>query len=93
MPLVSKKKWINDKLLRQFEALTIHTKTFQPLFFASIGAKKSYGKETPGALTPRRRHYAWDATFKKVDETTGECGANIVRDKSQFRTRGNCFPL
>ena len=37
-----------------------------------MGAKKSYGKETPGALTPRRRHYSWRATFKKVDKTIAE---------------------
>ena len=57
---------------------------FTHFFFAKIGTKKKFPKRNAeqGLRALDRAHYAWGATFKKVDETTGGCGANIVRVKT-----------
>ena len=86
MPILAKKKWINDKLLRQFEALSTDTEIPLTLFSLAVKPqrKKLYKKETAntGLLAPYPR-----SLFKKKlrkNFFNRLLRANIVRDKSKF---------
>ena len=70
-PMPSKKKWVNDKLLRQFEALSTDTEIPLTLFLLrKKPQKKKLCKKKKGVFRLRGgRCYAQGATFEKVDKT------------------------
>ena len=56
---------------------------FLAAFLSQNRRKEKLTKETPSALTPRGRHYAWGGRFCKSDaKQSRKASANIVRNRS-----------
>ena len=61
--------------------------------FEEIAPKEKALQKENGVLSPARRAVTFLRKSNQKTFLIVWCGANIVRTKSQFRTRGNCFPL
>ena len=71
-----KRKSVKGILVSIDSAINYRYQDFLAAFLCRKRRKEKLTKETPSALTPRRRHYSWRATFKKVDKTIRLVRAN-----------------
>ena len=74
-----KRKSVKGILVSINSATNYRYQDFLAAFLCRKRRKEKLTKETPSALTPRRRHYSWRATYKKVDKTIAQCAMRTPR--------------